>query len=293
MRQINLDISGLKHHYELNGVLGRGTKCIVYIAYDLDMFRPCIIKELYPKSLQNEGMLYRNNNIIICDSQKSDLWIYIQNIFMNGFRILSDYSMRNKCYSSESIIYSDVIPAYGSLYVVSYEIALEWNPSLKNISKLLDEFIQVCDCIGHMHRDEKQILAMDIKTSNFVLSDGKVKLTDFDGLIPKECISYTKSLIYSSSTASPEVLEHRYKDISPASDVYSIMLMMAQIMTNDNKIKNNIYSIEKSLTELNIATEPFCKLYDLFNNALRDDIKARPKDCLDLGLKLRQIRQLL
>ncbi len=264
MKLIELDICGIQHLYELNGVLGRGTKCIVYSAFDWNSCKPCIVKELYPQILQSQGVLRRNGNEIICDPSKISEWLSAMSVFKNGFKVFTDYLKRNKHCFCESITYSNIISAYGSLYSVSYEIASEWNPSLNDIPKLIDEFIDVCVCIGHMHRDMKQILAMDIKTSNFVISNGKVKLTDFDGLVPKNNICQTSNLIYTSLTASPEVLDHRYRDICPASDVYSIMLMLAQVITNDKKVRNNLSVIKNSLTKLNLAADVNEKIFEIF-----------------------------
>ncbi len=297
MRVLHFYINGVEREFSINGILGRGTKSIVYKAVD-DKNKKYIIKELFPQILENDKLLIRKSNgDVNCKYEGDKRWNKIKWIFSTGMNRYLDYNTRNPQYKDEIIQYSEVINAYGTLYVVAEDIGeREWKiPILSNgISDFMNQMILLCDCVGHLNCDEKQLVVMDIKADNFVYGTRRIKLADTDGLVESKMISDYTKLIFTDSTAPPEVILRKYNLIGTHSDVYAIAAMIYNSVTGlkfDGKTSIARYNLEKAFDKNNVPFDLSRKFVDQVLMSLNCDWKKRPENGLILSSILRGIME--
>jgi serine/threonine protein kinase len=122
-----------------------------------------------------------------------------------------------------------------------------------NIEERLRLFLKICSAVSYAHRN--LIIHRDIKPSNiFVTKDGEPKLLDFglakilDEHLSDETQTATAFRAFTPSYASPEQI--RGRNITTASDVYSLGVVLYELLTSERPFKTEEKSFEDILKEI-------------------------------------------
>jgi tetratricopeptide (TPR) repeat protein len=131
-------------------------------------------------------------------------------------------------------------------------------------------FLQICDAVEHAHRN--LVVHRDIKPANvFVKEDGTVKLLDFGIaklLSADDAVTVTAASRLTPAYASPEQV--RGGAITTASDVYSLGVLLYELLTGASPYRLSTRSVEE-MSRAVLDQEPQCPSLapDLANIALK------------------------
>lgn len=276
--------------------VGRGGTCITYRGRALNETiknKAVIIKEFYPKELEDQIDRDNNMQLKFHDETIKDSFGELLNIFRNG--------------QAQHIIFANVEPgcslpstffigkSLGTLYAIydysEGEVLSEINIEKYTIADALRLAASICDAIQPIHKQYK--VYQDIKPSNLFVnellvdnSDGqqiipKVYLFDFDTVHPIDDIKYCS---YSEGWCAPEQIPNKKgiiyrRKIGIHTDVYSIGVILFWLLTS------NKYSKAPTKNHLEAVQEGF----DWKGQILRKD----PKDALSNNTFIEKLDRLL
>ena len=272
-------------------LIAKGGMGAVYLAYDTKLKRNVAIKTIRAELLRNETSLKR---------------------FEQEALILSRINHPSICQIYDYIDYED-----GDLLVLEYVIGHTLNKVSLTYEQKIDAFIEIISALEAAH--EKGVIHRDLKPDNIMITDdGSIKILDF-GIaksqiknftsVSKSYIVDTQRLLNPNLTKvgsmmgtlvymSPE--QASFQDITPASDIYSMGIIMHQILTGkapynlektddlkkqvvnakltlERNIPNGFVSLIKSMTSIKSAERPSASQLKITLQEIKDKPKKQKR----------------
>lgn len=198
----------IQNRYEIVKKIGEGGMAVVYKANDLKLGRLVALKVLKDEFSKDKNFIIRFKN-----EARAYAALSHPNI-INVFDIAED----------DGIIFLvfEYIDAENLKDYIASKGVLEFNETLKIMR-------DICNAISYAH--EKGIIHRDIKPSNILIDrEGEIKVTDFGIARTTQTETVTQgSMLGSVYYFSPE--QAQGKEITPASDVYSLGILAYQLLT--------------------------------------------------------------
>ena len=218
------------YNYIIDGVLGSGATCIVYDAHFVDSQgnkKEVKLKECYPYGLSVERI--ENNLVWSKEDEKTSAMAN----FESSYNILS--RMQNEDSVKDAAVYTlDMFEANNTRYIATIPTFGESYDKCSNddIVDIVTTCLALTNAVGKLHN--LGYLHMDIKPENFIAFDdhtnkGKnVALFDMDTFISFDEINNgtIKGVSYSEDWAAPEVKSRRFNKLCPATDLFSIGVVL-------------------------------------------------------------------
>ncbi|MEW6126005.1 MAG: protein kinase [Acidobacteriota bacterium] len=226
--------------YEVEREIGRGGMGAVYLASRADkvFFKRVAIK-LIKRGMDTDFIIRR---------------------FRNERQILANLDHPNIARLLDGGTTDDDLPYFVMEYIEGEPLTRYSDKRKLSLADRLKLFLQVCSAVQYSHLN--QIVHRDIKPSNIlVTSDGKPKLLDFgiakllnpefafDTLDP----TATAMRLMTPEYASPE--QSRGEKVSPASDQYSLGVLLYELMTGHRPYRLTNY-LPHEIVRIICETEP-------------------------------------
>lgn len=243
--------------YEVIDVLGRGGMGLVYRAFDRQLNREVAIKTLTEGFTGDEEMLKRfyqeaaktgalrhPNIVTVYDLGEQDGFPYIVMEYLSGDPL-------------------DRLIQSGKSQPLAYKL------------RILE---QVCYALGYAHRND--VIHRDVKPANVIVqSDGTVKLLDF-GIARQEKtesrLTRTGSVIGTLQYMAPERLRNAAFD--GRSDIFSVGVMMFQLLTGQLPFTGDYAIVHKILTEKHPPLSQYLEKYPPALDSIIDHALAKSPD---------------
>jgi len=265
--------------YEVIDVLGRGGMGLVYRAFDRQLNREVAIKTLTEGFTGDEEMLKRfyqeaaktgalrhPNIVTVYDLGEQDGFPYIVMEYLSGDPL-------------------DRVIQSGKSQPLAYKL------------KILE---QVCYALGYAHRSD--VIHRDVKPANVIVQpDGSVKLLDF-GIARQEKtesrLTRTGSVIGTLQYMAPERLRNAAFD--GRSDIFSVGVMMFQLLTGQLPFTGDYAIVHKILTEKHPSLSQYLDKYPPALDGIIDRALAKSPDdrystademAADIGSVERELRK--
>ncbi len=202
--------------------------------------------DVYLAQRKVEGI---KQNVAIKILHKSDH--ISQERFLQEAAILSQLSHPHISQFIDADFLKDGRPYVVMEYTEGQTITEYCNVIKADINTRISLFILLCDALQHAHRN--LIIHRDIKPDNILVNDkGTLKLLDFGiaKIIPEisDKKNQTKMHALTPSYASPE--QFMGKAISVSTDVYSLGVVLYELLTGARPYESNGYSIAEFETQL-------------------------------------------
>jgi tRNA A-37 threonylcarbamoyl transferase component Bud32 len=226
--------------YDVIDLLGRGGMGLVYRAFDRQLNREVAIKTVtegftgdqemlqrFYREAAKTGALKHPNIVIVYDLGEQDGFPYIVMEYLSGDPL-------------------DKIIQSGQPQPLAYKL------------KIIE---QVCYALGYAHRND--VIHRDVKPANVIVqSDGIVKLLDF-GIARQEKndghLTRTGHVIGTLQYMAPERLKNEAFD--GRSDIFSVGIMMYQLLTGQLPFTGDYSIVQKILTEQHPPLRQFLRDY--------------------------------
>lgn len=215
------DSFSLRQRYILKRLVGKGGMGTVYEA--VDMLRACrvAIKEMSQNGINPQTMLERYKTF----SQEAHLQGSLQHPHIPT--IYDHFSEAGRWYLVmdfiEGVTLNDYLKSFstGSLPLV----------------QVLIIGVQLCSVLDYLHVRRPSIIFHDLKPSNIMIaSDGRLFLIDFGLARYAEADQLSTVMGFGSrGYAAPE--QYLRKPTTPRSDIYSLGVILYQLLTGDNPVK--------------------------------------------------------
>jgi eukaryotic-like serine/threonine-protein kinase len=243
--------------YEVIDLLGRGGMGLVYRAFDRQLNREVAIKTLTEGFSGDEEMLKRfyqeaaktgalkhQNIVTVYDLGEQDGFPYIVMEYLSGDPL-------------------DRLIQSGKSQSLAFKL------------KIVE---QVCYALGYAHRND--VIHRDVKPANVIVqSDGVVKLLDF-GIARQEKteghLTRTGHVIGTLQYMAPERLRNAAFD--GRSDIFSVGVMMYQLLTGQLPFTGDYSIVQKILTEKHPPLSLYIEKYPLALDAILDCALAKSPD---------------
>jgi serine/threonine-protein kinase len=244
--------------YEVIDVLGRGGMGLVYRAFDRQLNREVAIKTLTEGFTDDEEMLKRfyqeaaktgalrhPNIVTVYDLGEQDGFPYIVMEYLSGDPL-------------------DRLIQSGKSQPLAYKL------------KIVE---QVCYALGYAHRND--VIHRDVKPANVIVQpDGTVKLLDF-GIARQEKtesrLTRTGNVIGTLQYMAPERLRNAAFD--GRSDIFSVGVMMFQLLTGQLPFSGDYAIVHKILTEEHPPLSRYLEQYPPALDGIVDHALAKsPED---------------
>lgn len=191
----------------------------------------------------------------------------------------------------------DFIEVKGIYHTISEwldgEILSERLTRLNQANKKLTEdeiqsvLLSVLTGLTALHERQPKIVHRDVKPSNIMMcTDGTVKLLDFGIAKSLDNAKSTRTglgtVIGSLAYAPPEQVKGEVNKISPASDIYSLGIMLYELFVGDVPFEGTEFELMKMQVSKSVPEHPVIpKKYQVFIN--RATAKAQEKRFKDAG----------
>jgi len=243
--------------YEVIDVLGRGGMGLVYRAFDRQLNREVAIKTLTEGFTGDEEMLKRfyqeaaktgalrhPNIVTVYDLGEQDGFPYIVMEYLSGDPL-------------------DRLIQSGKSQPLAYKL------------RILE---QVCYALGYAHRND--VIHRDVKPANVIVQpDGTVKLLDF-GIARQDKtesrLTRTGSVIGTLQYMAPERLRNAAFD--GRSDIFSVGVMMFQLLTGQLPFTGDYAIVHKILTEKHPSLSQYLEKYPPALDGIIDHALAKSPD---------------
>ena len=243
--------------YEVIDMLGRGGMGLVYRAFDRQLNREVAIKTLtegftgdqemlkrFYQEAAKTGALRHPNIVTVYDLGEQDGFPYIVMEYLAGDPL-------------------DRLIQSGKSQTLAYKL------------KILE---QVCYALGYAHRND--VIHRDVKPANVIVQpDGSVKLLDF-GIARQEKtesrLTRTGSVIGTLQYMAPERLRNNAFD--GRSDIFSVGVMMFQLLTGQLPFTGDYAIVHKILTEKHPPLSQYLEKYPPALDGIVDHALAKSPD---------------
>lgn len=233
--------------YYIEGVEGSGGTAIVYRAFYRDRLNrgsvhKVLIKELFP--WHPKGLIYRGEDgCLCCDESARELFLRCRESFYQGNQANLDLLEHAPGQIAGNL---NSFEAYGTFYSV---LSVHGG---KTLQKLLDEgeyictlhdaaeaVIRILDALECFH--ENGILHLDISPDNILMLPSYSLLIDYNSVWPME--REPEELWYFSEKegySAPEVTLQEERNITPATDIYSVSAVFFRMLTGRRLAKEDL-----------------------------------------------------
>ena len=243
--------------YEVIDLLGRGGMGLVYRAFDRQLNREVAIKTVTEGFTRDQEMLQRfyreaaktgalkhPNIVIVYDLGEQDGFPYIVMEYLSGEPL-------------------DRLIQSGKSQTLAFKLQI---------------VEQVCYALGYAHRND--VIHRDVKPANVIVQpDGGVKLLDF-GIARQEKtdghLTRTGHVIGTLQYMAPERLKNATFD--GRSDIFSVGVMMFQLLTGQLPFSGDYSIVQKILTEKHPPLSQFLEKYPPALDAIVDRAMAKSPD---------------
>jgi tRNA A-37 threonylcarbamoyl transferase component Bud32 len=260
----------INDRYRLEGPLGEGGYAVVFRAMDLELEEPVAIK-LFNKKAYDETSVARIKEEI---------------------RI-------SRRLSHPNIVGSYEFGQWGTAYFITMELmrGLDLSGYVKRcggrlpLSRAVHLLIQGFEGLGHAH--SKNIIHRDIKPQNlFVVDRGEtLKVMDFGIARAADSANLTKTgrVVGTPAYISPERLKRGFRDLSPATDIYSMGVVLYRVLTgmlpfDDPDIASLFMSILKESPAMpsSLDSDLPIEVDELILRLMAKDPLKRPGTCAEV-----------
>lgn len=286
------------YNYIIDGVLGSGATCIVYDAHFVDSHgnkKEVKLKECYPYGMSVERI---DNNLVW---SKEDEKTSAMANFESSYNILSQ--MQNEESVKDATIYTlDMFKANNTRYIATIPTFGESYDKCSNddILDIVTTCLALTNAVGKLHK--LGYLHMDIKPENFIAfndhtNKGKnVALFDMDTFIPFDEINNgtIKGISYSEDWAAPEVKSRRFNKLCPATDIFSIGVVLFERIIKRmpyclDSMSYAEWTFDERLSPGEVNPKAQRLLTEIFHKTLASSIKKRYKSAEDLSKALNNL----
>lgn len=275
-----------KYDFKIKEMIGMGGSCIVYTAVYTDPENNRFyvrLKELYPEWLDIE----RESLAISVPDEKSSDFAEAMQQFTEGYKKQIQFRELPESMNSIANI-QGIYKGNNTKYIAmscQNAVPLSADMSLYDIFRVIRA---VALQISGFH--DNGYLYLDLKPQNVMLypeTPEMVMLFDFDSAVPIDDIR-PAHLSCTDSWAPPEILQHKFKDIDVAADIYGIGALLLYLLFGrapkisdrrrgaswDNEIENSLLKTEKPEIKRTIK--------GILSLTLAADPKKRYSSCDDL-----------
>jgi eukaryotic-like serine/threonine-protein kinase len=215
----------LKQRYRIVDHVGQGGMGTVYKALDIDLGnRPVAVKELRQDNLDSQQLAEAARAF----HHEAHLLAHLHHAHLPT--IHEFFEEENRWYIVMSFIEGETLEHYLSTHEKGY----------LPVTEVLEIGIQLCTALEYLHMQQPPIIFRDLKPSNIMrTSIGHLYLIDF-GIARHFKLGQMKdtNAFGSHGYAAPE--QYGNARTSPQSDIYSLGVILHQLLTGDNPAKNTI-----------------------------------------------------
>lgn len=284
--------------YIIDGVLGSGATCIVYDAHFVDSHgnkKEVKLKECYPYDLSVERV---DNTLVWSKDEEKDTAIAK---FEESYNLLS--KMQNEDAIKDAAVYTlDMFECNETKYIATIPSVGTSYDKCKNddIVDIVTTCLALTNAVGKLHG--LGYLHMDIKPENFIaVSDhtnkGKnVAFFDMDTFISFNEINNNtlKGVSYSEDWAAPEVKSRRFNKLCPATDIFSIGVVLFERIIKRmpyclDSMSYAEWTFDERLSPGEVNPKAQRLLTEIFHKTLASSIKKRYKSAEDLSKALNEL----
>lgn len=284
----------LKEVYEIKEMISKGKLSMVYMGYDLDKKRKCIIKEYFPEGLALRDMDRKN---IVCKTPSlKKKFCDLREVFLNEGEILKDFKHKNIAKYIDHFMENNT-----GYIVIEYYEGKKLDEYIKEnkISSMYDFlnniFIPLINGINYVHK--KNIIHRDIKPSNIIINKKEEPIIiDFGSAINYKICK--KKNVFVTPGFSPlefyseKSTQGKYSDIySLTATLYYCLCKKVPMNVPERIIEDNIENIKNCNSEISVLFSKIimknlsvnCKKRTLSLNFLKAFIYL---ECIILKMKL-------
>lgn len=221
-----------KQKYQIQGMVYRGSSCILYFAEEKSRNRQVIIKEFYPDGLTERS---KDQKSVLYNKQKGNFGKECYDRLRKAF--LQECRITNLLQGEEGFVqYIESFEENHTNYLVLEKVSgqnyLDFLQECQNnhdIQSIKICLCQICERVKWLH--SRKIIHRDIKPSNFLITkEGMIVMLDFGNAVS---LSERAEPVLSISKryAPPEFFQN--KAGSRCSDIYSLGILICQSLPEE------------------------------------------------------------
>lgn len=279
--------------YIIEKLISRGGTSLIYQAsrpyssincnFDIDVsnVKRVIIKEMAPYDIPFK----RENGYIHFQSDRIEA---LEDIFQGEIQNIARIQKHNV--TLNRIPDMDAFGKYnGTLYIALNHIkgqllSDDIHKKRMDFETIKNRFVNMLYIVNELHSMEKPYLHLDLKPMNFIVGGlGAVHLFDFGSTIMTEG-EVIKN--FTEDYSAPEVIFNYYSSVGRASDLYSLGVILYEMLSGEYPdfdkillIKDKYYDVKKGDPDLN----------PLLKHLLAEDAVDRPQTVAEVLMELEQL----